>query len=82
MTLPLPSSPDFLFTTSSLTNSLDEEGVLDGKLTPNQIRELVAARAGVDVKDTNSKALAEALDEYPAGTYHRFSDKRFLSALD
>ena len=82
MTSRVGSSPDILFVVAPLQHSLVEEGVLDQKLTSKQIREEVEAAGGGEVKTSYSKALSEEVDEYTPGVYHRFSDKRFLSAQD
>ena len=73
-----PKSPDFLFAGEPLRGTLDEEGVLDTSITTKQVRESVRG----EVKDVNSKALAEELDSYTPRVYDRFSDKRFRSVTN
>jgi len=70
-------SPDFLFSGWPLEGRLDEEGIGDIETTDNNVRQTVQDLTGVEVKDPNTKALAEAFPDYPEVTYSNFSDKRF-----
>jgi len=64
-----------------LEQRIDEEGVLDSKMTAKEIRRAIEDATGEEVKTPSSSALAASLDTYEPGVYHKTSDKRVREAL-